>query len=63
MRLVYLVPNINNEGGVARVLSIKTQQLIERWGYQIHIITQNNGHNALFYAFHPEIHFPIKYSH
>ncbi|MEC4050738.1 glycosyltransferase [Flavobacterium sp. SUN046] len=57
MRLVYLVPNINNEGGVARVLSIKTQQLIERWGYEIHIITQNNGHNARFYAFPPEIHF------
>ena len=57
MRIVYLVPNINNEGGVARVLSLKTQQLIERWGYEIHIITQNKGHESLFYSFHPAIQF------
>jgi hypothetical protein len=32
MKLLYLVPNVNNEGGVARVLAIKTFYLIEKWG-------------------------------
>jgi hypothetical protein len=30
MRLLYIVPNINNEGGVARVLSVKTNYWIEK---------------------------------
>ncbi len=55
MKLLYLVPNINNEGGVARVLSIKTWYLIEKWGYEIHIVTQNKGNAPLFFNFHPAI--------
>jgi hypothetical protein len=30
MRLLYIVPKINNEGGVARVLSVKTNYWIEK---------------------------------
>ncbi len=55
MKLLYIVPKINNEGGVARVLSIKTNYLVEKWGYEISILTQNNGNSPLFYEFNPLI--------
>jgi len=55
MKLLYLVPTVNNEGGVARVLSIKTNYLIEKFGYQIHILTQNEGNNPEFYDFNKNI--------
>lgn len=55
MKLLYIVPNINNEGGVARVLSVKTNYLIERLGYEVHILTQNEGFSPLFYSFNSTI--------
>ncbi|MGO4821569.1 MULTISPECIES: glycosyltransferase family 4 protein [unclassified Flavobacterium] len=55
MKLLYLVPNCNTEGGVARVLSIKTNYLIEKCGYEIHILTQNNGNSKRFYNFNSKI--------
>ena len=55
MKILYVVPNINNEGGVARVLAIKSNYLIEKWDYQIDIITQNNGNSPLFYEYNKKI--------
>nr|WP_315187566.1 glycosyltransferase family 4 protein [uncultured Flavobacterium sp.] len=55
MKLLYIVPSINDAGGVARVLSAKTNYLIEKWGYEIHILTQNKGNSSLFYFFNPKI--------
>ena len=55
MRLLYVVPNINNEGGVARVLSIKANYLVEKLGYEVHILTQNEGFSPLFYSFNSNI--------
>ena len=55
MKLLYIVPNINNEGGVARVLSIKANYLVEKLGYEVHILTQNEGFYPLFYSFNPNI--------
>lgn len=57
MKILYVVPNINNEGGVARVLAIKTNYLIEKWNYQIDILTQNNGNSPLFYNYNKKIGF------
>jgi len=57
MKLLYIVPNINNEGGVARVLSVKANYLIEKLGYEVHILTQNNGNLPLFYSFSNKIFF------
>ena len=57
MKLLYLVPNVNNEGGVARVLAIKTYYLIEKWNYQIDFLTQNNGSFPHFYNFNKKIGF------
>ena len=55
MKLLYIVPSINNEGGVARVLSVKTNYLVEKLGYEINILTQNNGNYPLFYEYNPKI--------
>ena len=55
MKLLYVVPNINNEGGVARVLSIKANYLVEKLGYEVHILTQNEGFSPLFYTFNTNI--------
>ena len=57
MKILYVVPNINNEGGVARVLAIKTNYLIKKWDYQIDILTQNNGNSPLFYDYNKKIGF------
>ncbi|MBP2284440.1 glycosyltransferase involved in cell wall biosynthesis [Flavobacterium sp. CG_23.5] len=55
MKLLYIVPNINNEGGVARILSVKANYLIENLGYEVHILTQNEGFFPLFYSFNENI--------
>ncbi len=55
MKILYIVPNINNEGGVARVLSIKANYLCEKLGYDVHILTQNQGNSPLFYSFNHKI--------
>lgn len=55
MKLLYIVPKLNNEGGVARVLSLKLNYLIEKFGYEVHVLTQNQGSFPLFYSFHEKI--------
>lgn len=55
MKILYITPKINNEGGVSRVLSEKTNYLITTLGYQIGIITQNDGNNPLFFDFNEKI--------
>jgi len=51
MRVLYITPQINNEGGVARVLSLKSNYFVQKRNYQVHILTQNNGNSPLFYDF------------
>ncbi len=55
MKILYLTPRINDEGGVARVLAIKTSYLIQKWGYEIAIGTQNQGNTNLFFDFNANI--------
>jgi glycosyltransferase involved in cell wall biosynthesis len=55
MKILYIVPKINNEGGVARVLSIKANYLVKNFGYEVHILTQNGGDKPLFYSFNDKI--------
>lgn len=55
MKILYIVPTINNEGGVARVLATKANYLVEKLGYEVHILTQNRGNLSLFYSFNIEI--------
>lgn len=55
MKILYITPKINNEGGVAKVLSVKTNYLIEKLGYQVALITQNRGNLPLFFSFNQKI--------
>jgi glycosyltransferase involved in cell wall biosynthesis len=55
MKLLYIVPNINNAGGVARVIAIKANYLVEKMNYEVHILTQNNGNSPLFYDYNKKI--------
>ena len=55
MKILYIVPNINNEGGVARVIAVKSNYMIDKFGYKISILTQNKGNYPLFYDFHHDI--------
>ncbi|WP_016990899.1 glycosyltransferase family 4 protein [Flavobacterium sp. ACAM 123] len=56
-RILYITPQINKEGGLERVLSIKTNYLIEKLGYDITILTQNSGNVLPFYSFNKKIKF------
>jgi glycosyltransferase involved in cell wall biosynthesis len=51
MKILYITPRINDEGGVARVLSVKTNYQVRNLDYNVHILTQNLGNNSLFYDF------------
>ena len=55
MRLLYIVPKIKNAGGVARVLSIKANYFVENFGYEVHILSQNEENLVPFYAFNSKI--------
>lgn len=55
MKILYVVPNVNNGDGIAKILSIKTNYLIENYGFEITILTQNKGHNNLFFHFNKNI--------
>ena len=55
MKILYITPKINNEGGVARVLSLKANYLVENFGCEVHILTQNEGNKPLFFSFNKKI--------
>lgn len=57
MKLLYITQRANEEGGVQRVLAIKTNYLIEKFGYEVSIITQNQGNENLFFEFNKQISF------
>jgi glycosyltransferase involved in cell wall biosynthesis len=57
MKLLYITQRANEEGGVQRVLSIKTNYLIEKFNYEVCIITQNGGNEDLFFEFNEKIEF------
>ena len=55
MKLLYITPKINDEGGVQKVLSIRTNYFIEKFDYKIDILTQNYGNKNLFFDFNKKI--------
>ena len=57
MKILYIVPKINDGDGIARVIAIKANYLIEKYGYEIAILTQNKGNIPLFYEFNEKIEF------
>ena len=55
MKLLYLVPSVNQAGGVAKVLATKTDYFIQNFGYEVHIMTQNKGYETPFFEFNAQI--------
>lgn len=55
MRLLYIVPKIKTAGGVARVLAIKANYFVEHFGYEVHILSQNEENKMPFYEFDSDI--------
>lgn len=57
MRIVYLYPSIAIAGGVERVLVDKMNYLVSRYGYEVYMITSDQGHNPLPYELDERVHF------
>ena len=54
MKILYITPRITGEGGLIRVIQLKTNYLSNNFGHEIHILTQNENH-SLFYKFDKNI--------
>ncbi len=50
-RLLYITNQICSSGGLERVLSIKASYFADHLGYEVHILTLNQGDEDLFYDF------------
>ena len=57
MKILYITPFVEGAGGVQRVLSTKTDYLIEKYNYEISILATNSGTNATHYTFNEKINF------
>lgn len=55
MRILFITAQINEDGGVQRVLSVKTNYFIQNFGYKIDIVTLNDGNTNLFFDFNKNI--------
>lgn len=56
-KILYITNSVYGAGGLERVISIKTNLLIEKYGYEIHILTLNSKNKPLFYEFNNKIQF------
>lgn len=56
-KLLYITTNLQNSGGVARILSVKLNYLIEKYDYNISVINSNQKNNIFFYDFNGQIKF------
>ncbi|MGL4993840.1 MAG: glycosyltransferase family 4 protein [Bacteroidales bacterium] len=57
MKLLYITNGTSAPGGLERVLSIKASYFADHMGYDVHIITLNDGGREQFYSFSPRITF------
>lgn len=53
MKILYITNGICGVGGLERVLAVKTALLIEKYGYDIHILSLNEWEKTPFYPFSP----------
>jgi len=51
MKILYITPTIYDEGGVAKVVSVKSRVLIESYGCEIGFVTFNNVSTDTFHSF------------
>lgn len=55
MKILYITPSISGNGGVERVLAIRTKYLIDRYGYDINFFTYDFSLKPTFFDFHPKV--------
>ncbi|RXR19270.1 glycosyltransferase family 4 protein [Flavobacterium amnicola] len=55
MKILYITPTIYDEGGVAKVVSVKSNVLIENYNCEIGFVTFNNASTDTFHPFHSDI--------
>lgn len=55
--ILYIASNITNSGGVSRVLSLKTNYLVEEMNYNVHILSTNDETSTSFFDFSSKINF------
>jgi len=55
IKLLYITNQICGSGGLERVLSIKSNYLINKFDYEVHIITLNQKDEPLFYEFSDQL--------
>ena len=51
MKIVYCIASVYNPGGMERVLLNKVRYLSEKGGYELAIVTTDQGGRLPFYAF------------
>ncbi len=54
-KLLYITNQTCGSGGLERVLSVKASYLADHFGYDVHIMTLNQGDEEMFYDFSPSI--------
>lgn len=55
MKIVYCIASVYNPGGMERVLLNKVRYLVARGGYEISVVTTDQGGRPPFYTFPPEV--------
>ena len=51
MKILYITPTIYDEGGIAKVLSLKTKYWVESCNYEVCFLTSNNSDLSCFHSF------------
>lgn len=57
MKIIYLYPSVAIMGGVERVLVDKMNYLVSRYGYEVYMITSDQGKNPVPYELDERVHF------
>ncbi|WP_430613366.1 glycosyltransferase [Flavobacterium sp. JP2137] len=57
MKIVYLSTKITGSGGTAKITALKANNFVERWGFEVSIISTNDETDKPFYPFDPRVKF------
>ncbi len=54
-KLLYITTNLNDSGGVSRILSVKLNALVQDFGYEVCVINTKGSLSSMFYHFDKKI--------
>lgn len=57
MRIVYVFRSLAVWGGIERILVDKMNYLVSKYGYEVHMITTDQGNHPIPYKLDPRVHF------